>query len=80
MYYLDITTSIKPVPKARQGSGVILRQEEPEDKRDILKIQEKPEEQWWNEDSKGTRALIPVPYVEKYRPASISGLAVIGGQ
>ncbi|KAJ8783772.1 hypothetical protein J1605_008815 [Eschrichtius robustus] len=48
-------------------------------KRDILKIQEKPEEQWWNEDSKGKRALIPVPYVEKYRPASISGLAVIGG-
>lgn len=49
-------------------------------KRDILKIQEKSEEQWWNEDSKGKREFIPVPYVEKYRPASTSGLAVIGGQ
>ncbi|TKC42478.1 hypothetical protein EI555_006276, partial [Monodon monoceros] len=77
MYYLDTTTSIKPVPKARQGSGAILRQEEPEDKRDIRKIQEKSEEQWWNEDSKGKRELIPVPYVGKYRPASTSGLAVI---
>uniref|UniRef100_A0A8C0ESQ9 CRK proto-oncogene, adaptor protein n=1 Tax=Bubo bubo TaxID=30461 RepID=A0A8C0ESQ9_BUBBB len=42
-------------------------------KGDILKIRDKPEEQWWNaEDSEGKRGMIPVPYVEKYRPSSAS--------
>ena len=32
---------------------------------------EKPEEQWWNATNQEGRAgMIPVPYVEKYRPAS----------
>lgn len=45
-----------------------------------LRIQETPEEQWRNENSKGKKGLVPVPYVEKYRPSSTSGLALIGGQ
>ncbi|KAF7244230.1 Adapter molecule crk [Varanus komodoensis] len=49
-------------------------------KGDILRILEKPEEQWWNaEHSEGKRGMIPVPYVEKYRPASASVSAPIGG-
>ncbi|KAM4648406.1 adapter molecule crk isoform 2-T6 [Amazona ochrocephala] len=50
-------------------------------KGDILKIRDKPEEQWWNaEDSEGKRGMIPVPYVEKYRPSSASLSAPIGGR
>nr|XP_006112401.1 adapter molecule crk [Pelodiscus sinensis] len=49
-------------------------------KGDILRIRDKPEEQWWNaEDSDGKRGMIPVPYVEKYRPSSASVSALIGG-
>uniref|UniRef100_A0A8C5PBG4 Adapter molecule crk n=1 Tax=Leptobrachium leishanense TaxID=445787 RepID=A0A8C5PBG4_9ANUR len=49
-------------------------------KGDILKIRDKPEEQWWNaEDGDGRRGMIPVPYVEKYRPPSTAGSALIGG-
>ncbi|CAH6785901.1 adapter molecule crk isoform X1 [Bos indicus] len=98
IHYLDTTTLIEPVSRSRQGSGVILRQEEAEyvralfdfngndeedlpfKKGDILRIRDKPEEQWWNaEDSEGKRGMIPVPYVEKYRPASASVSALIGG-
>ncbi|KAM9801158.1 adapter molecule crk isoform 2-T2 [Neosynchiropus ocellatus] len=40
-------------------------------KGDILRVLEKPEEQWWNaQNSEGRPGMIPVPYVEKYRPAS----------
>ncbi|XP_051680522.1 14-3-3 protein epsilon isoform X1 [Oryctolagus cuniculus] len=97
IHYLDTTTLIEPVSRPRQGSGVILRQEEAEyvralfdfngndeedlpfKKGDILRIRDKPEEQWWNaEDSEGKRGMIPVPYVEKYRPASASVSALIG--
>nr|CAI9705165.1 unnamed protein product [Rangifer tarandus platyrhynchus] len=99
IHYLDTTTLIEPVSRSRQGSGVILRQEEAEyvralfdfngndeedlpfKKGDILRIRDKPEEQWWNaEDSEGKRGMIPVPYVEKYRPASASVSALIGGR
>ncbi|XP_075576451.1 adapter molecule crk isoform X2 [Pelecanus crispus] len=49
-------------------------------KGDILRIWDKPEEQWWNaEDSGGKRGMIPVPYVEKYRPSSASVSTLIGG-
>ncbi|XP_073421744.1 adapter molecule crk isoform X1 [Dendrobates tinctorius] len=49
-------------------------------KGDILRIRDKPEEQWWNaEDSEGRRGMIPVPYVEKYRPPSTPGSTLIGG-
>ncbi|KAM8976904.1 adapter molecule crk [Pelodytes ibericus] len=49
-------------------------------KGDILKIRDKPEEQWWNaEDSEGRRGMIPVPYVEKFRPPPTPGSALIGG-
>ncbi|XP_014385176.1 PREDICTED: adapter molecule crk [Myotis brandtii] len=49
-------------------------------KGDILKIRDKPEEQWWNaEDMEGKRGMIPVPYVEKYRPVPASVSAMIGG-
>lgn len=50
-------------------------------KGDILKIRDKPEEQWWNaEDMEGKRGMIPVPYVEKYRPVPASVSAMIGGR
>uniref|UniRef100_A0AAQ4NZ05 Adapter molecule crk n=1 Tax=Gasterosteus aculeatus aculeatus TaxID=481459 RepID=A0AAQ4NZ05_GASAC len=40
-------------------------------KGDVLRVLEKPEEQWWNaQNSEGRAGMIPVPYVEKYRPAS----------
>ncbi|XP_051965833.1 adapter molecule crk-like [Xyrauchen texanus] len=40
-------------------------------KGDVLRVLEKPEEQWWNaQNSEGRVGMIPVPYVEKYRPAS----------
>ncbi|KAF3848166.1 hypothetical protein F7725_021194 [Dissostichus mawsoni] len=40
-------------------------------KGDILRVLEKPEEQWWNaQNSEGRAGMIPVPYVEKYRPVA----------
>ncbi|XP_030648376.1 adapter molecule crk-like isoform X1 [Chanos chanos] len=40
-------------------------------KGDILRVLEKPEEQWWNAaNQEGRAGMIPVPYVERYRPAS----------
>ncbi|XP_074536041.1 adapter molecule crk [Halichoeres trimaculatus] len=52
-------------------------------KGDVLRVLEKPEEQWWNaQNSEGRAGMIPVPYVEKYRPASPSsgaGSVVPGG-
>lgn len=49
---------------------------------DILRVIEKPEEQWWSAaDRDGRSGMIPVPYVEKYRPASpTSPFATTGGQ
>nr|XP_046244375.1 adapter molecule crk [Scatophagus argus] len=49
-------------------------------KGDILRVLEKPEEQWWNaQNSEGRAGMIPVPYVEKYRPASPTSVAGPGG-
>ncbi|KAM4627993.1 adapter molecule crk [Polymixia lowei] len=52
-------------------------------KGDILRVLEKPEEQWWNaQNSEGRAGMIPVPYVEKYCPASpgsMAGPSVPGG-
>ncbi|XP_028320234.1 adapter molecule crk [Gouania willdenowi] len=52
-------------------------------KGDVLRVLEKPEEQWWNaQNSEGRTGMIPVPYVEKYRPASpssVGGPGVPGG-
>ncbi|XP_061574626.1 adapter molecule crk isoform X2 [Cololabis saira] len=52
-------------------------------KGDILRVLEKPEEQWWNaQNSEGRTGMIPVPYVEKYRPASpgsVAGPGMPGG-
>ncbi|XP_023824296.1 adapter molecule crk [Salvelinus sp. IW2-2015] len=45
-------------------------------KGDVLRVLEKPEEQWWNAANQECRAgMIPVPYVEKYRPASPTSVA-----
>uniref|UniRef100_A0A3Q3GJ92 Adapter molecule crk n=1 Tax=Labrus bergylta TaxID=56723 RepID=A0A3Q3GJ92_9LABR len=45
-------------------------------KGDILRVLEKPEEQWWNaQNSEGRAGMIPVPYVEKYRPSSPNSAA-----
>uniref|UniRef100_W5MJT7 V-crk avian sarcoma virus CT10 oncogene homolog n=1 Tax=Lepisosteus oculatus TaxID=7918 RepID=W5MJT7_LEPOC len=98
IHYLDTTTLIEPISKAKHsnfvgraaGAPVIgQRQEEAEyvralfdfpgnddedlpfRKGDVLRILEKPEEQWWNaQNSEGKAGMIPVPYVEKYRPSS----------
>ncbi|PWA20305.1 hypothetical protein CCH79_00003517 [Gambusia affinis] len=46
---------------------------------DILRVLEKPEEQWWNaQNSEGKTGMIPVPYVEQFRPASPSAMAGAG--
>lgn len=101
IHYLDTTTLIEPVSRSRQGSGVIIRQEEaeyiprgfsltlmgmmkkifPSKKGDILRIRDKPEEQWWNTEGQRRQEERDdsVPYVEKYRPASASVSALIGG-
>ncbi|KAF4072991.1 hypothetical protein AMELA_G00253670 [Ameiurus melas] len=40
-------------------------------KGDVLRVLEKTEEQWWSaQNADGRKGLIPVPYIEKYRPAS----------
>ncbi|XP_043077430.1 adapter molecule crk [Puntigrus tetrazona] len=97
IHYLDTTTLIEPISKAKHSSfisvnagtgGAPQRLEEeyvralfdfpgnddedlPFRKGDILRVLEKPEEQWWNaQNSEGRVGMIPVPYVEKYRPAS----------
>lgn len=45
-------------------------------KGEVLRVLEKPEDQWWNaQNSEGRAGMIPVPYVEKYRPASPSSVA-----
>ena len=37
----------------------------------VLRVLEKPEDQWWNAaNQEGRSGMIPVPYVEKFRPAS----------
>lgn len=49
-------------------------------KGDVLRVLEKPEEQWWNaQNSEGRAGMIPVPYVEKYQPASPGSAAGAGG-
>ncbi|XP_069001968.1 adapter molecule crk-like [Embiotoca jacksoni] len=48
-------------------------------KGDVLRVLEKPEEQWWNAaNQEGRMGMIPVPYVEKYRPASPTNTAAGG--
>lgn len=40
-------------------------------KGDVLRVLEKTEEQWWSaQNADGRKGLIPVPYIERYRPAS----------
>ncbi|CAB1347665.1 unnamed protein product, partial [Coregonus sp. 'balchen'] len=49
-------------------------------KGDILRVREKPEEQWWKaQNLEGRAGMIPVPYVEKYRPASPTSGGPTGG-
>uniref|UniRef100_A0A1A8GWC4 Adapter molecule crk n=1 Tax=Nothobranchius korthausae TaxID=1143690 RepID=A0A1A8GWC4_9TELE len=49
-------------------------------KGDVLRVLEKPEEQWWNaQNADGRTGMIPVPYVEKYRPASPNSMVGPGG-
>ncbi|KAA0702017.1 Adapter molecule crk CRK2 SH2/SH3 adaptor crk [Triplophysa tibetana] len=107
IHYLDTTTLIEPISKAKHSSfvsanagtgGAPQRLEEefvralfdfpgnddedlPFRKGDVLRVLEKPEEQWWNaQNSEARIGMIPVPYVEKYRPASpTSGAPGSGG-
>ncbi|XP_036393281.1 adapter molecule crk-like [Megalops cyprinoides] len=102
IHYLDTTTLIEPINKAKHagfvstsaGTGNSQRPEEAEyvralfdfpgndeedlpfRKGDVLRVLEKPEEQWWNaQNSEGRAGMIPVPYVEKYQPASPNSTA-----
>ncbi|XP_024249431.1 adapter molecule crk [Oncorhynchus tshawytscha] len=105
IHYLDTTTLIEPISKAKHTSFVSCAATAPptasgsapqeaefvralfdfpgndeEDlpfrKGDVLRVLEKPEEQWWNAANQECRAgMIPVPYVEKYRPASPTSVA-----
>lgn len=96
IHYLDTTTLIEPISKAKHtgfisttAAGVPQQPDEAEfvralfdfpgndeedlpfRKGDILRVLEKPEDQWWNAaNQEGRAGMIPVPYVEKYRPAS----------
>ncbi|XP_029374445.1 adapter molecule crk-like isoform X3 [Echeneis naucrates] len=103
IHYLDTTTLIEPVSKAKHTGfisssvGVPQQPEEAEfvralfdfpgndeedlpfRKGDILRVLEKPEEQWWNAaNQEGRAGMIPVPYVEKYRPASPTAAGLVG--
>ncbi|XP_069767784.1 adapter molecule crk isoform X2 [Narcine bancroftii] len=43
-------------------------------KGDLLRVVDKPEEQWWNaQNADGRCGMIPVPYVERCRPGSALG-------
>lgn len=102
IHYLDTTTLIEPVSKARhsaflgssagappppQEEAEFVRalfdfsgndeEDLPFRKGDVLRVLEKPEEQWWNAaNQEGRAGMIPVPYVEKYRPASPTAAAL----
>ncbi|XP_023648343.1 adapter molecule crk-like isoform X2 [Paramormyrops kingsleyae] len=104
IHYLDTTTLIEPISKAKHPGlasanvgGAPQRLDEPEyvralfdfpgnddedlpfRKGDVLRVLEKPEEQWWNaQNSEGRTGMIPVPYVEKYRPSSPNNAATTG--
>uniref|UniRef100_H3D9W3 Adapter molecule crk n=1 Tax=Tetraodon nigroviridis TaxID=99883 RepID=H3D9W3_TETNG len=99
IHYLDTTTLIEPINKSKFASFINRLEDEyvralfdfpgndeedlPFKKGDILRVLEKPEEQWWNANSEGRAGMIPVPYVEKYRPASpslVAGHSLPGGQ
>ncbi|KAJ7996871.1 hypothetical protein DPEC_G00223010 [Dallia pectoralis] len=111
IHYLDTTTLIEPVSKAKHtglvsaaaaGPAAVLggvpleaefvralfdflgndEEDLPFRKGDVLRVLEKPEEQWWTAaNQEGRAGMIPVPYVEKYRPASpnSSGVPAAGG-
>lgn len=96
IHYLDTTTLIEPIGRAKhtgsvgpvsvtlpskQDDGEYVRalfdflgnddEDLPFRKGDVLRVLEKPEDQWWNaQNADGRTGMIPVPYVEKYRPAS----------
>lgn len=105
IHYLDTTTLIEPIGRAKHASmvgplptNIPIKSEESEyvralfdfqgnddedlpfRKGEVLRVLEKPEDQWWNaQNEEGRSGMIPVPYVEKYRPSSptsIGGVAV----
>lgn len=72
-HYLDTTPLIRPAPRETYIAKFNFNGRDPEDlpfqKRDILLILQKDEDQWWtakNED--GRIGQVPVPYIEKYDP------------
>ncbi|KAK7926055.1 hypothetical protein WMY93_008365 [Mugilogobius chulae] len=88
-HYLDTTTLIEPVSRTLQSGLISPgtapappQSDEPPStsahlpflRGDILRVLEKTEEQWWNAANQdGRSGMIPVPYVEKYRPGSPTG-------
>lgn len=107
IHYLDTTTLIEPISKARHTGSInssVASTQQPEEvefvralfdfsgndtedlpfrKGDILRVLDKPEEQWWNAgNQEGRTGMIPVNYVEKYQASSPStastGQPVVG--
>ncbi|XP_075872763.1 adapter molecule crk-like [Nelusetta ayraudi] len=98
IHYLDTTTLIEPVSKAKPTGSSVGSGQQPEEvefvralfdftgndeedlpfrKGDILRVLEKPEEQWWNAgNQEGRTGMIPVNYVEKYQASSPSTAGV----
>lgn len=97
IHYLDTTTLIEPVSKAKHTGSInssVVSTQQPEEvefvralfdfcgndmedlpfrKGDILRVLDKPEEQWWNAgNQEGRTGMIPVNYVEKYQASSPS--------
>ncbi|XP_040036377.2 adapter molecule crk [Gasterosteus aculeatus] len=96
IHYLDTTTLIEPINKAKHTGFISIpsggappqpdeaefvralfdfpgndEEDLPFRRGDILRVLEKPEDQWWNAaNQEGRAGMIPVPYVEKYRPSS----------
>ncbi|KAL0994626.1 hypothetical protein UPYG_G00125070 [Umbra pygmaea] len=107
IHYLDTTTLIEPISKAKHSGFVSCttigpavksggappeaefvralfdfpgndEEDLPFRKGDVLRVLEKPEEQWWNAaNQEGRAGMIPVPYVEKYRPNSPSSTGAL---
>ncbi|EMP24433.1 Serine/threonine-protein phosphatase 4 catalytic subunit B [Chelonia mydas] len=72
VHYLDTTTLVVPVcagPGALYDFGGNDQEDLPFRKGDPLRVLGKPEEQWWTaQRGDGRGGMIPVPYVQPWRP------------
>ncbi|KAL3970666.1 ficolin [Sarotherodon galilaeus] len=77
IHYLDTTTLIEPQTEEAEYVRALFDfpgndyEDLPFRRGDVLRVLEKPEEQWWHaKNQEGRVGMIPVPYVERYRPSS----------